>query len=62
MDAATTGAGAAEVESGRGCFVSGLLNTHTRHGYAVLHRCYGSRRLPVEKFLVHVVPVFVAEH
>lgn len=33
---------------------------HGQHEFAVLHRGYGSRRLPAEKFL-HIIPVVVIE-
>lgn len=37
-----------------------LKKQHGQHEFAVLHRGYGSWRLPAEKFL-HLVPIFVTE-
>lgn len=61
------GAGRVEVETGSVCerTVKRKRTTppkkqHGQHEFAVLHRGYGSWRLPAEKFL-YLVPIFVTE-
>lgn len=53
------GAGRVEVDTEYGIVREGTVK-HGQHEFAVLHRGYGSRRLPAEKFL-HIVPVVAVE-
>lgn len=48
-----------EVETGYGAVFDRTVK-YGQHEFAVLHRGYGSRRLPAQKFL-HIVSVVVIE-